>query len=536
MSPLSSILAIANPILFCGVSIFAATCALAEVDSPELQQLNQYAQTTLDDDAPLDRINSVSELSDVSPTDWAFQALQNLAERYDCLLGYPDGTYRGNRAMTRYEFAANLNACLAIITDRIAQIEIPTDDLQQLTRLTEEFAAELATLRGRVDALEVRTAELQANQFSPTTKLVGEAIFNVADAFSDDDLDAQTTFSDRVRLNFVTSFTGKDSLITRLEVGNIGSSFRNVLGTNEGRFAYDGASDNVVTLNRLHYNFPVTENLTARIFANAGGHHFYASTLNPFLEAGGGGNGALSRFAERNPIYRLNLGGAGIGFNYNLGNNLEISAGYLANEASTPLSSAGLFDGNYSALAQVVFGSRYKVGLTYVHGYDGTSGTRFGFGGTGTNLGNLSPAALVAVAPGIDATPVVSNSYGIETSLQINPNLVVGGWVGKTSARLIGLGDADIWNYAVTVVVPGLGNAGSFASLIVGAEPYLTDLDIPGNPDVPDDIPFHIEALYKYQLTDKISLTPGLIWLTSPNQNNDNSDIVIGTFRTTFSF
>ena len=49
---------------------------------------------------PLGQVTSVSQLSDVSPTDWAFQALQSLIERYGCISGYPDGTFRGNRAMT----------------------------------------------------------------------------------------------------------------------------------------------------------------------------------------------------------------------------------------------------------------------------------------------------------------------------------------------------------------------------------------------------------------------------------------------------
>lgn len=499
-----------------------------------IQQIEFYSQAN-QDFAPLEQVNSVSELTDVSPTDWAFQALQNLASRYECLLGYGDRTYQGNRAMTRYEFAANLNACLEVITDRISELDFNTGDLDLLTRLTQDFAAELATLRSRVDNLELRTVEIEANQFSPTTKLAGEAAFILADAFTDD-ADAETVFSNRVRLNFVTSFTGRDNLFTRLEMGNIGPSFQPVLGTNEGRFAFDGANNNTVTLNRLHYFFPVGDNLSVRIFANAGGHQFYANTLNPFLESGGGATGALSRFAERNPIYRFTLGGAGLGVKYSLGNNLEINAGYLASEARTPLSGAGLFDGNYSTLGQIVFGSRFQVGLTYVHAYEGTSAPRFGYGGTGTNLGNLSPAALNPLSPSLRATPVVSNSYSVNTSLRITPNLIVGGWIAKTNARLIGLGDADIWNYAATVVLPDLGTPGSFASLIVGAEPHLTNLDVPGNPDFSQDTPFHIEGLYKYQMTPNISLTPGVIWLTAPNQNNDNSDVFVGTFRTTFTF
>jgi len=90
-------------------------------------------------------------LSDVHRLGFSSAAI--IGERYGCIAGYPDGTYRGNRALTRYEFAAGVNACL----DRVELITTATSDLftreDTLTRLQEEFAAELATLRGRVDAL-----------------------------------------------------------------------------------------------------------------------------------------------------------------------------------------------------------------------------------------------------------------------------------------------------------------------------------------------------------------------------------------------
>ncbi|MHC5833280.1 MAG: iron uptake porin, partial [Nostoc sp.] len=92
-------------------------------------------------------------------------ALQSLVERYGCIAGYPNQTYRGNRAMTRYEFAAGLNACLERINQLIGTATadlVKKEDLATLQKLREQFAAELATLRGRVDAVEARTAELQA--------------------------------------------------------------------------------------------------------------------------------------------------------------------------------------------------------------------------------------------------------------------------------------------------------------------------------------------------------------------------------------
>jgi hypothetical protein len=101
-------------------------------------------------------------------------------------VGYPDKTYRGNRALTRYEFAAGLNSCLDRVNELIAASTadlVKKEDLATLQKLQEEFAAELATLRGRVDALEARTTTLEKQQFSTTTKLIGNVVFGVLGAF-----------------------------------------------------------------------------------------------------------------------------------------------------------------------------------------------------------------------------------------------------------------------------------------------------------------------------------------------------------------
>jgi len=129
-----------------------------------LAGVNQYATE--------EQVTSISQFSDVRPTDWAYQALSNLIERYGCVAGYPDGTYKGGRAMTRFEAAALLNACL----DRVTEV---TDELK---RLMAEFEKELAVLKGRVDGLEAKVAELEANQFSTTTKLNGIATMTLGGA------------------------------------------------------------------------------------------------------------------------------------------------------------------------------------------------------------------------------------------------------------------------------------------------------------------------------------------------------------------
>jgi hypothetical protein len=135
-------------------------------------------------DLQMSQVTSVSQLSDVQLSDWAFQALQSLVERYGVIAGYPDSTFRGDRAMTRYEFAAGLNAALERINEQIATGNpITQTDLATLQKLQTDFATELVTLRGRVDRLEVQTAQLESNQFSTTTKLEGTVIFALSDAF-----------------------------------------------------------------------------------------------------------------------------------------------------------------------------------------------------------------------------------------------------------------------------------------------------------------------------------------------------------------
>ena len=160
------------------------------------------------DYASEEQVTSVTQFSDVYPTDWAYQALSNLVEQYGCVAGYPNGTFRGNRAMTRYEAAALLNACL----DRITEI---TDELR---RLIKEFETELAILRGRVDGLEARVGELESTQFSTTTKLAGRASWFLGatkakggKSFERDSYNSQfggTSFSYDLALALKTSFSG----------------------------------------------------------------------------------------------------------------------------------------------------------------------------------------------------------------------------------------------------------------------------------------------------------------------------------------
>jgi hypothetical protein len=511
--------------------------------SPRVSDLDPQ-QTELNNTS-LSQVTSVSQLSDVQPTDWAFQALQNLVERYNCIAGYPDGTFRGNRAMTRYEFAAGLNACLERITELIKPGGnfVTQEDLAILQRLLNEFTAELATLRGRVDSLEVRTRELEENQFSTTTKLNGEAIFAAADGIGDGS-SAVPFVGSRVRLNFDTSFTGKDVLRTRLQVVNMASFYPEHQPSPEGELRFGagpfGEASTDFSVDALLYAFPLTDKTTVIIEANAGAADDFANTINPFLD-GDGTSGALSNFGTRNPIYYY-LGGAGLGLRHEFSDKLELSLGYLAPNAALPTARNGVFDGPYGALAQLTVkpSDRFALGLTYVHSYNFDSLT-------GSRRANLR--SILSEEGDLDL-PVSNDSFGVQASLQLSPRFVVNGWAGyskvnalSTLGGQIDRGRADIWNGAVSLIFPDLGKEGNLGAIIVGVEPKVTRSSIAaavdGLPDVfgeDKDTSFHVEALYQYQITDNIAITPGIIWITAPDHNNDNSDLFIGTIRTTFTF
>ncbi|PSO50321.1 MAG: hypothetical protein BRC34_17405 [Cyanobacteria bacterium QH_1_48_107] len=549
--------------VFVGVTYIVSGSAIATETTPEtlaegrrekanvLEKIRRYSNNDIG------QVNSASQLRDVSPSDWAYEALRNLVERYGCIEGYPNGTFRGNRAITRYEFAAGLNACLQEIEHLIAasadeeegkQQQVAPEDLETLERLVQEFQAELATLGTQVDNLEERASVLEENQFSTTTQLIGEVVFGLGSVLAGEDvdegeeLDEVPVLGHRTRLELETSFTGEDLLFTRLSAGNF-PQFGGVTGTPQGEIAFaEGqvtfaqGEGNDIGLEVLLYSFPITDSSEVWLLANGGAADDFADTVN-FLD-GDGGSGAVSVFGTRNSIY-YGVGDTGIALRNELGDNLELSLGYVTSEANEPSPGNGLFNGPYSALAQLVFtpSDSFNLGLTYVHSYNQQDT------GTGSDLSNFR--SFTDEQFGVGAVPTSSNSYGVELSWQLSDHFVLGGWASYRNATTLSTlggtierGNLDIWNWAVTLAFPDLGKEGSLGGIVVGMEPRVTDssINLPNLRDEDEDSSLHLEAFYEYHFTDNIAVTPGVIWVTDPNHDNDNDDLVIGVVRTTFTF
>lgn len=412
----------------------------------------------------------------------------------------------------------------------------PMEKVNSVSQLSKEFAPEITTLRGRVDNVEERTATLQSQQFSTTTKLVGEVIFAVSNEFNQP-TNNNTVFQGRVRLDLQNSFTGKDTLHTRIAAGN--ANIFNIKGNGvEGiqTFNFGNTTNNSVYVDWVSYFFPIGKKIQGYVAAVGGVNYDYAPTVSSYLEAYDGGTGPISIFAQRNPIYMIG-GGSGAGITYSFSKNLSLSAGYLANNsgnlaANIPSQKDGLFNSSYAVLAQLTFSpsNQFSIGLTYINAY-----RQFAIFDTGSNLASVG--TNLANGGGFDFGTVPSkvNAYGTEFTYKVNPQFAINGWFSYVNANFSNLGTGDIWTYALTFAFPDLGKKGNLGGIVVGVEPYL------GNAskfafDAKNDIPLHIEGFYKHQLNNNISITPGLIWIVSPGQNSENPDAVIGTLRTTFTF
>ncbi|MBR8831453.1 MAG: hypothetical protein N5P05_000938 [Chroococcopsis gigantea SAG 12.99] len=492
------------------------------------------------------QVTSVNQLRDVEPTAWAYEALRSLVERYGCIVGYPDRTYRGDRALSRWEFAAGVNACLNAL-ERLLQdgLAVPREDIDKLNRLAKEFETELAALGARIDNLEQRTAFLEDHQFSTTTKLRGEAIISIADSFGDaaigtpgnragDEDISVAAINTRVRLNLETSFTGKDLLRTRLQAGNFNTTFNRtgVTGTNMTRLAYDDGVDNAVSIDDLWYRAPIGP-VTVWVGANALNLDDVFVTANPFLADSG--SGALSRLERYNNFVYRGPSGAGLAARFNIGDILNVTGTYLADgaTANNPTDNNGLFNGSYSAGAQVGFSfiKAFDLYFTYVHSYQTAARMGSGLFGNVSGLDAENPFNPTGASGQNVATS--SDRYGLSASWRVLPNLNLAAWGGYATAtaeqsnRTFSAGDyVELWTWNANLSIIDLFKQGAVLSLGGGLPPKGDRVTSS----------YVIEAQYQFPINKNILLTPGFFVVLDPNNNDRNADQWMGVIRTTFKF
>ncbi|MBE9176750.1 carbohydrate porin [Synechocystis salina LEGE 06155] len=544
-------------------------------DSLELMRRRQNAGTfnaATPDITDMSQVTSVSELRDVQPTAWAYEALKSLVERYGCIVGYPDRTFRGDRALSRWEFAAGLNACMNVMERLIQEnVAVLREDIDKLKRLMQEFEAELAALGSRIDNLEVRTSFLEDHQFSTTTKLNGIAVFALVDQWGGNKavdwrqqdninnfgaaapapVDENATLSSRVRLNFDTSFTGKDLLRTRLQAGSV-PNLSGPTGTNMARLSFDGSSpDNNVDINKLFYRFPMG-NLTTWVGAKGLALDDVFETYNPYLASGD--NGALSRFSRYSPFVNRGPEGTGAAVRYKFNNVFSLAATYLASDSqannpsndvftsggNTFVSGNGLFNGSYSTGAQfnVKPTKDFSFGISYLHKYFSQGDVNL----TGSTGSRIASNPFYQAATSMD-------TYNIQTSWQITEKFNLSGWFGYANATAQGFNTgsnpqnrnglgADLWTWNAALSIIDVFKEGAVLSLSGGLMPYAPYVASLNGDRISNDrnSPYIIEAQYQFPVNKNIQITPGAYVILNPEANSNNSAIWVGVLRTTFKF
>ncbi|MBE9160265.1 carbohydrate porin [Nodosilinea sp. LEGE 06152] len=507
----------------------------------------------------LAQVTQVSDFSDVLPSDWAFQALSNLVESYGCIQGYPDSTFWGQRSLTRFEFAAGLNACLDVIVSTLGT-GVSEEDLAVIRRLQEEFAAELASLGGRVDQLEAETAELRAQQFSTVTKLRGQVFSNIGGGFSNGNVLAETgtrvggvpatrtvvgdpgiTVANYLWLNLDTSFSGADRLKLQLVsgsgtgVGNFwtSSGLFNTFGT-PIQFQGGVPGNNFdVYIRELSYAFPVGNSITVDVgprvnwysYFDNNRYTFFLTGANSFNSSGGTQVNAVDR-------------GTGAIAVWNVTDWLDVRVGYLAentefiggNKApSDP--SIGLFGGTSTLTGQVGIRPFNNFNLRFLY-------TR----------SNLTPDALGRVG-GTFGEPIYGladdGAGGALTNAPADTFLVNFDWTPLNWLGLFGrytygsvdltsattrasLGSIDAQSFQFGVAFPNLFKEGAQATIsylvpfsVISGRQFLVSGG--GNGGRQQEL----ELVYRYPVNRNLYLMPSAIWIMDANNFSTNPDIFI---------
>ena len=142
---------------------------------------------------------AANPFSDVTPDSWAYQAVSQLAAA-GIVNGYPDGTFKGQNDITRYEMAQMVAKAMA------NQDRANAEQQAMINRLADEFSNELNNLGVRVARLEDRVGNV---------KVTGDARLRYRDAEH-----AKSKFDARARVQFNAKVNDRTDAVVRLTSGN----------------------------------------------------------------------------------------------------------------------------------------------------------------------------------------------------------------------------------------------------------------------------------------------------------------------------
>jgi len=440
-------------------------------------------------------VQGINQFSDVYPTDWAYQALTNLAERHGCVASTPTGS------MTRYEAAALLNKCLGQVAEVNAEER----------RLLNEFAPELAVIKGRIDGLESRVGEFEAGVFSSTTKLSGKTTFVVGAATRDDSTTEATTFNYDTVLSLDSSFSGDDLLKTAIRAGNVtaGDPFSST-GTVPLETFPGGSTSENLKVARSYYQFPVGDDFTATIGAKVRQDDMLG--VWPSAYPSESITDALT-YAGANAAYALSEG-AGAGITY-AKDNLSASLLIVSEDAASASSGVLTDEGSDDLTAQVAWvGEGFTLAAAYTMS-DGGCNKEDGDGTCSTAEKQQDYGAWG-----------FSGVYEFDNDSTWVPASISAGFGFKTLDTEDDANNAeDESTWSVGVLWENVGVDGNTLGFAYGTAEGHRD-------DDPYDDPMTYEVYYSIPVSDNITVTPAYFYV----EKNAAEDVSGAIVKTTFNF
>jgi len=472
----------------------------------------------------IQEVEGISQFSDVYPTDWAYQALTNLADRHGCVAATPSGS------MTRYEAAALLNKCLG----NVAQVN------DEERRLLNEFGPELAVIKGRLDGLEARVGEFEAGQFSTTTKMSGKVamVLGGYDRVKGDDKATTFTYSKTINLN--TSFNGDDLLYTRLKTGNMSST--PWATKTYGTYLSVGATYSSLTVDKLWYQFPVGD---FKVWVGPKIENYYMlasapSIYKPVLKGfSNGGNGSTYGSSTD--------GGFGVAWTQPVDDRSQarfaISSGYVSKGAAKANGSTGggiLGDNQAKWLTKLEYGSpRWQVSLAYSRDMCDKDVNR-----TATesckNWYEYYTTEQGANRTG-NADNIGLRGYWKPFDTGLIPAIQVGYDVSHIDDDEKHKSTKDTVSWMVGLMWKDAFIDGNKAGVAFGQRQFATkavDRSPSGVPNDPADENFIWEAYYDFKVSDNITVTPAIFGAVDSYQGEDSGsdDWLGGVIQTVFKF
>ncbi len=530
----------------------------------------------------IEQVTDVHKLQDVSPGDWAYEALRSLVERYGCIEGYPDQTFQGKRALTRWEFAASLQVCIEKIERLAAESRsIQGQDLEKLQRLRQEYVVELTTLKERLNNLEERSAFLEDVQFSPTTKFSSQLFTYFSGAWRGDDLLAEgesvfstfnpprdgnnrprrrvvdsnpnPTYSYYTFLNFDTSFYGKDNLSLKLAVGNgfapanllLSAGFLNSSGTpNALQTGTPNANRPVVY--EFSYQFPAgIDNLQIVVGPRINVYNYFDTNRFTFF-INGPESFNSSGSTQFSPIDR----GAGAVLIWDINEIVRLNAGYLGNSTeflppSRGQSAAdpkrGLFGGTYNIMAELDITPIDDLNLRFIYTRSRLEPAQNGF--IGGAIGEPIPYGFADDGFGGPLRFAFANLFLFNFDWLVTEGFGVFGRYSYGNTNLTpkdskrGKGTINSQSLQLGFSLPDLGKEGAQANFsylipfsILDGREFL----VSGGGD--GGIQYEFEVNYYYPFTDKIAMVPSFYVILNPNNFDSNAPIYVGNYRLQFNF